>query len=163
VFRCPCAPRRQDSAGDVRTRWGEQLCAPAALSPGKGRSSHCAGGWVGSRAGLDAQRTGNRASVVARPPCPASFQVLAPPGSTLLNCALCLDTVSCSSASATVSLHHINRLHSTRSCRWHCTLHARKSLLHSLLMTDAHSNVTCSLLVLKTGEKIECRVDELEC
>jgi hypothetical protein len=34
-------------------RMGGQLHAPAALPPGKGPGTHCIGGWVGPRAGLD--------------------------------------------------------------------------------------------------------------
>jgi hypothetical protein len=32
---------------------GGQLHAPAALPPGKRPGTHCIGGWVGPRAGLD--------------------------------------------------------------------------------------------------------------
>jgi hypothetical protein len=32
---------------------GGKLHAPAALPPGKRPGTHCIGGWVGSRAGLD--------------------------------------------------------------------------------------------------------------
>jgi hypothetical protein len=34
-------------------RVGGQLHAPAALPPGKRAGTHCIGGWVGPRAGLD--------------------------------------------------------------------------------------------------------------
>jgi hypothetical protein len=34
-------------------RVGGQLHAPAALPPGKRPGTHCIGGWVGPRAGLD--------------------------------------------------------------------------------------------------------------
>ena len=32
---------------------GGQRHAPAAVPPGKGPSTHCIGGWVGPRAGMD--------------------------------------------------------------------------------------------------------------
>jgi hypothetical protein len=34
-------------------RVGSQLHAPAALPPGKRPGTHCTGGWVGPRTGLD--------------------------------------------------------------------------------------------------------------
>ena len=82
---------------------GEQLWTPVTLLPGKGRCSHFTGGWgcVGSRAGVDFMEkrkvsgTYRQSGQITRPPHRGFLcQVRAPPGSTLLNCALCLDTVS---------------------------------------------------------------------
>jgi hypothetical protein len=178
-YKIVCTPRRQDRCitpriFDVSTRWGEQLWTPVTLPPGKGRCSHFTGGWgwVGFRASLNflekrkISGTYGQSSQITRPPYRGFLcQVRTPPGSTLLNCALCLDTVSyipplfafntlTDYTSDEVTLHTVW----TPSVR-----RAPKSLLHSLLMTDAHSDVTWSLLVLKTGEKIESRMDGLAC
>ena len=46
---------RAHSLFNLGARWeeGGQLHAPAALPPGKLPVTHCIGGWVGPRAGLD--------------------------------------------------------------------------------------------------------------
>jgi hypothetical protein len=44
---------QRGSRGTTRCGWGGQHQAPAALPPGKRPGTHCIGGWVGPRAGLD--------------------------------------------------------------------------------------------------------------
>ena len=49
---------------------GGQRHAPAAVPPAKGLSTHCEGGWVGPRAGLDG--CGKLAFTWIRPPHPTA-------------------------------------------------------------------------------------------
>ena len=46
---------------------GGQRHAPAALPTGKRSGAHCIGGWVGSRAGLDACGTFAPTGLISRP------------------------------------------------------------------------------------------------